>query len=325
MPTDIFISYRRSDAAGHARLLHKDLAQFFDAERLFFDRETIESGVDFPQTLSNAVAEAKVLLAVIAPQWLAVADENGKRRLDNPGDFVRREIALALVQGKKVIPVLLDDAPMPGAQALPEDLQPLASRDALTLRGKTYEYDRQLAELVRLIAATPGVAQPRRLAEGVPERPFRGSDQVLSPHFCGRDAELGEIDDAFGTAAADRPLAVALWGIGGSGKTQVALRYALDHASLYAGVWWFRAQSAALLEEDFGELVRACQVTKANEREPAREAALRWLTRQPRWLLVFDNAEEAAGVRAALPEGVRTTRSLRRATRPGADWPHGSK
>jgi hypothetical protein len=301
MPSDIFISYRRSDAAGHARLLHKDLAQFFDAERIFFDRESIESGADFPDTLNQGVTEAKVLVAVIAPQWLKVADEHGARRLDDPTDFVRKEIALALAQGKKVIPVLLDDAPMPAAKELPEELAPLVARDALTLRGKNYEYDRQLAELVRLIAATPDVAQPRRLPDAVPDRPFRGSDQVLSPHFCGRDAELAEINSVFGTAS-DRPRAVALQGIGGCGKTQVALRYSLDHAGEYAGVWWFRTQAPALLDEDFTELLRQCGVPKADEREPAREAVRRWLVRQPRWLLVFDNAEDAQAFRSALPD-----------------------
>jgi Flp pilus assembly protein TadD len=301
MPIDIFVSYRRSDAAGHARLLHKDLAQFFDAERIFFDRESIESGADFPETLRRGVSEAKVVVAVIAPHWLLAADAAGNRRLNDPTDFVRIEIALALAQAKTVIPVLVDDAAMPDAASLPDELKPLAGRDALTLRGKNYEYDRQLAELVRLIAATAGIGQPRSLPRGMVERPFRGADQVLSPHFCGRDAELVVIEETFTPEASDRPIAVALHGMAGSGKTQVALRYFLKHAPSYAGVWWLRAQSSELMDEDFRALARGCEVPRADEREPVRDAVRRWLERQPRWLLVFDNAKSAKDISGALP------------------------
>jgi hypothetical protein len=92
-----------------------------------------------------------VLVALISLDWLDVRDAQGRRRLDNPGDFVRQEIALALDSGKTVIPVLFDDAPMPAADRLPDPLKPLARCDSLTLRGKTYEYERQLEELVRLL------------------------------------------------------------------------------------------------------------------------------------------------------------------------------
>jgi hypothetical protein len=81
-------------------------------------------------------------------------------RLDDANDFVRQEIALALEQGKKVIPVLFDDTPVPARDRLPDPLKALASCDALTLRGKTYEYQTQRRELVRLLAKVPGVPEP---------------------------------------------------------------------------------------------------------------------------------------------------------------------
>jgi tetratricopeptide (TPR) repeat protein len=156
----IFISYRRSDAAGHARALHEYLSERFGVERIFFDRSTIESGDVFPDTLRRGVEGCVVLLALIAPDWLDSKGTDGNRRLDDPNDFVRHEIALALTRGKRVIPVLFDDAPVPPAHRLPEPLRALASCDALTLRGKTYEYRNQRRELVRLLAKVPDVPDP---------------------------------------------------------------------------------------------------------------------------------------------------------------------
>lgn len=107
--TDIFISYRRTDAAGHARALHRDLCLSFPPERIFFDRESIESGEKFHERIRAAVTACQVLLALIGPGWLNAQGPDGSRRLDDPEDVVRGEIALALRLNKPVIPVLFDD------------------------------------------------------------------------------------------------------------------------------------------------------------------------------------------------------------------------
>ncbi|MFO1152868.1 MAG: toll/interleukin-1 receptor domain-containing protein [Rhodospirillales bacterium] len=155
----IFISYRRSDAGGHARHLHEYLTKRFGEERVFFDRATIESGDVFPDALRRGVEKCVVLLALIGPEWLDITGADG-RRLDDPDDFVRLEIALALKLGKKVIPVLFDDAPIPHGGCLPEPLKALGACDALTLRGKTFEYNTQRRELVRLLAKLSPILQP---------------------------------------------------------------------------------------------------------------------------------------------------------------------
>ena len=160
MAIEIFISYRRSDAGGHARYLFHALRESFDAARIFFDLNTLEAGDDFPAEIETAVRECRVLLALIGPGWLD-AGSAGQRRLDDPNDFVRREIAIALAEGKRVIPVLIDKAEVPTAARLPEVLAGLPVHDAHEQHGKTYEYDAHLAQLVRIIGAVPGVAPPR--------------------------------------------------------------------------------------------------------------------------------------------------------------------
>jgi tetratricopeptide (TPR) repeat protein len=70
------------------------------------------------------------LLAVIGRNWLNVSDDDGSRRLDNPHDFLRVEIATALEAGIYVIPVLVAGAKMPRPNDLPEDLVQLSRRHA---------------------------------------------------------------------------------------------------------------------------------------------------------------------------------------------------
>lgn len=159
-PNQVFISYRRSDTSGHARFLHRYLSARFKPGTVFFDRSSIESGDVFPRRLRSAIAQARVVLVLIGPDWLTVKDTRGRRRLDNEDDFVRQEIDRALTLRKRVIPVLFDETPMPTAADLPAPLDRLAALDAVTLRGKTDEYDLQLGKLTQFIADRVGGVGP---------------------------------------------------------------------------------------------------------------------------------------------------------------------
>ncbi|MBT3188592.1 MAG: toll/interleukin-1 receptor domain-containing protein [Anaerolineae bacterium] len=121
----IFISYRRADSAGYAGRIYDRLTDHFDKDAIFMDVVQIGAGLDFVEVLENAVQSCNVLVALIGKNWLNIKDEDGKRRLDNPQDFVRIEIATALKRGIHVIPVLIDGTPMPSANKLPENLKAL--------------------------------------------------------------------------------------------------------------------------------------------------------------------------------------------------------
>jgi hypothetical protein len=163
-PFRIVLNYRRDDTAGHAGRLYEDLAEKFGSKRVFMDIDTIEPGVDFPEVIEQAVGSADVLLALIGRRWLSESDSSGHRRLDNAHDFVRLEIEAALRQGLRVIPVLVQDAQMPGAEALPESLAPLARRNALEIRDVSWRYDvdRLLETLERVARGKQDRARPRR-------------------------------------------------------------------------------------------------------------------------------------------------------------------
>src|ERR1700758_5203841 len=129
MAGTIFINYRRDDSAGAAGRLYDRLAHAFGRKNIFMDVDHIPAGIDFVAHLSKQVAACRVLVVVIGPKWLEAVDEAGRRRLDQPDDFVAIEIAAALARDIPVIPVLLD-ARMPRGSELPDALKPLARRHA---------------------------------------------------------------------------------------------------------------------------------------------------------------------------------------------------
>jgi hypothetical protein len=148
----IFISYRREDSAGHAGRVHDRLEREFGRELIFMDVDAVPLGVNFVKALREEVAKCDVLLAVIGPTWLDSRDEAGHRRLDNPNDFVRVEVAAALQRQIPVIPILLDGTKIPNAERLPEEMRELALRNGLDVRHSSFQAD--IDKLIRSLKRT---------------------------------------------------------------------------------------------------------------------------------------------------------------------------
>jgi hypothetical protein len=150
MAGKIFINYRRDDSIGTAGRLNDRLAQSFGRNNLFMDVDNIPAGVDFVEYLSSQVAACDVFLAIIGPNWLDAKDDDGRRRLDNPDDYVAIEIAAALARKIRVIPVLVDGARTPKADKLPDSVKPLVRRNAAEIRNTQFGRDAEaLAMKVR--------------------------------------------------------------------------------------------------------------------------------------------------------------------------------
>jgi hypothetical protein len=167
MAGKIFINYRRDDAIGTAGRLNDRLAQTFGRNNLFMDVDNIPAGVDFIEYLQSQVAACDVFLAIIGPNWLDAKDDDGRRRFDNPDDFVAIEIAAALARNIRVIPVLVDGARTPKADKLPESVKPLVRRNAVEVRNTQFGRDSEaLANKVRqaLEGARPVTQRLRFLA-----------------------------------------------------------------------------------------------------------------------------------------------------------------
>ena len=91
MPQKIFISYRRQDAAANALGIGQYLENTFGRKNVFIDVD-MRAGAKFPTVLEQRLAECKVMIVLIGPDWLNSRDEQGRRRLDSSDDWVRLEI-----------------------------------------------------------------------------------------------------------------------------------------------------------------------------------------------------------------------------------------
>lgn len=174
MAGGIFISYRRDDTRHVAGRLSGDLADRFGAASIFRDVESIDGGEEFPEKLEKALAQCQMMLVLIGAKWLNIADANGRRRLDNPEDWVRQEIATALRRKVRVVPVMVEDTPLPAEHELPEDLRPLINRQIRKLSDERWRGD--LQDIVDMLAKVPGLTLvSTAAAPSAPAQPAAGS------------------------------------------------------------------------------------------------------------------------------------------------------
>ena len=169
MNGQIFISYRRDESQAWAGRISDRLDSQLGSNHVFLDVDSIDLGVDFIDAIEKSVGSCDALIAVIGRNWLISADKEGKRRLDNPEDFVRIEIATALKRGVRVIPVLIDGAIMPGSAELPDDLKALARRNALEIRHNRFNDDCRLL-IAALERALEGARVEQQKSKERPER-----------------------------------------------------------------------------------------------------------------------------------------------------------
>jgi serine/threonine protein kinase/tetratricopeptide (TPR) repeat protein len=151
------------------------------------------------------------------------------------------------------------------------------------------------AEPRHLAAKTSNDSQPATRISG----PIWMVPLGRNPNFSGREDLLCKISDVLD---ASRPLAVmALYGLGGVGKTQLALEYAYRNADRYRMVAWVHAEQPESLEADYCAIGVALGLPETPDRRRKIEAVRSWLERNDRWLLVFDNATNPEVLRSHLP------------------------
>lgn len=182
MAQKVFISYRRDDSKWQAREIYRALTAVLPRDHVFMDIDSIPPGADFVEVLEGWVEKCDVLLAVIGPGWAEAVDpKTGRRRLENPNDFVRIEIRRALVRGIPVVPVLLDRAPIPDEDQLPDDLKRLTRRQAEFIEHRTVDAD--VERLIRRLGLREGVGAPvvppPVVAESPKVKPWQESGEVV--------------------------------------------------------------------------------------------------------------------------------------------------
>ena len=145
----VFLSYRRQDSGPTVGRLYDRLAAHFGADRVFRDIDTLAPGAEFAQVIRERIHGCDAAVVVIGSQWLSLTDAEGRRRLDDPHDLLKAEIAEALTQRKLVIPALLDGARMPSRAELPSEIVMLADRNAIEISDRRFGYD--VDQLIRAL------------------------------------------------------------------------------------------------------------------------------------------------------------------------------
>src|SRR5687767_498055 len=116
-------------------------------------------GFDFVDHIETVLATCAVMLVMIGKSWTAITDKKGRRKLDQPEDLVRGEIAAALKRRIPVIPVLVEDASMPDAD-VPDDIRGLTRRNFIELTHRRWEADVQ--QVLAAVGKLMGAAQKPR-------------------------------------------------------------------------------------------------------------------------------------------------------------------
>ena len=145
----IFISYRRDDSSGYTLAIYEKLKSAMGDGSVFMDMDDIPHGENFAKHIEKVLNKADTVLVMIGQGWLNASNAQG-RRLDNPEDFVRMEVATALAKDLRVIPVLLKGTEMPDPQTLPEDLQDLCMRNAIRIHDD--QFDASIQRLIQSIS-----------------------------------------------------------------------------------------------------------------------------------------------------------------------------
>jgi len=239
----IFISYRRDDSEGETGRLFDDLVRAYGDASVFMDVAGIQPGIDFRKAIDANVSSCGVLLAVIGPAWASVKSSDGARRLDNPDDYVRLEIASALTRNIPVIPVLVHDARMPRLEDLPDNLKDLRYRNSVELTHARWNSDVSLlvdalksyvnvkqAHQTETVHATIPVQLPA--PEAPAPRESHASHESLAP------SQKSKLPLWIGIgAAAVIVLAVAIFAVTHKGTSPQPQPAPADTASAFLGQW----------------------------------------------------------------------------------------
>ena len=187
----------------------------------------------------------------------------------------------------KVVPC---DPPPLMAVVIPIDLSGLADADEARRRLLAGVADR-----AERVARTDKARFP-----GAPPQVWELRGHRPDPYFTGRDDVLTALRRALG---AGHPAAAVqvITGLGGLGKTELAVQYAFRHAAAYDLVWWIRAEDPATMRGDYVELAGALGLPVGTDDE-AIAALRRELHWRRNWLLIFDNAEDPDELFSLLPE-----------------------
>jgi hypothetical protein len=174
----------------------------------------------------------------------------------------------------------------------------------------------------------PGALARRGAAVGpVAREPWQGPERLVSVSprpelLAGRAGLLAELHARLTLDVRDGPQIVALHGMGGAGKTSLAVACAHDHLASHSVTWQLPAEDPVVLAAEFARLAAMMGAAGGGHdpRDPVAVVHARLAVSRPPWLLIFDNAPVHRSVRPFLPPSGHGRVLI---TSQSASWPHG--
>ncbi|MFC3894915.1 toll/interleukin-1 receptor domain-containing protein [Lentzea rhizosphaerae] len=137
----VFLSYRIKDSVHATAAISSLLVRHYGPDNVFRDRDSLPLGAVYPRRIRRELERSDVVLAVIGPSWLTIKNKNGVRCLDDERDWVRTELRMAFEREMPVVPILLDDTPLPAPSQLPSDIALVGLSMYWQVRHRTFESD----------------------------------------------------------------------------------------------------------------------------------------------------------------------------------------
>ncbi|WP_331481650.1 FxSxx-COOH system tetratricopeptide repeat protein, partial [Streptomyces rubrogriseus] len=260
-------------------------------------------GDNFIERMNDAMRRATTVVALFSNNYF------------DPARWTREEWTSVVARRERIVPVTIEPLT---ASDIPDILTAVIRKDLHSL-------DEQAA-ITALLEAVNGPTGPRTAPSfpGTPapvhaapaggaqgQRPRLPSGAGLprvwnvrdrNPHFTGREALISRIRE--GLLGGRQAVVQALHGLGGIGKTQIALEYAHRFASQYDTVWWIDAAQADQILVRYTELAARLGIAKpeAGAEHNAR-TLLEHLHTQDRWLIILDNADDPHDFESLIPTG----------------------
>ena len=314
--TKVFISFRNGDEPYAAALLYEALVRRLGAGQVFRSSDSIPPGAEWAEMIWEHHRRSQVVIVVIGPRWLSIRDRTGRRKLWQPHDWVRKEVAGALTDGKHVVPVLAG-TPRLDEPDLPDSIAGLAARQSVAMdhRDLRTGVPKVLDAVARHLgiparSPTTGFAgSPTTGPAGSPTTGPAGSHDkggwlrvwnlpARIPGFVERESLMGALRDDVLRAGGERP--VLLHGGIGAGKTQLAAEYAYRFAGDHHLAWWVPVTRPELLWSQLAGLGRELGFDPETGVAEMVPLLARELHRRGRWLLVLDGVQDPAWVTGPL-------------------------
>ena len=322
-----FLSYSWDDDEHREWVKQLAIRLTADGVEVTLDRWHAAPGSQIPAFMERAVRENDFVIAVCTPKFKEKSDlrDGG---VGYEGDIMTGEVFTGTAR-EKFIPVLRrgswkDAAPswFRGSYHIDLSADPYSEAHYEDLLRRSTARGRPLPSLApdQISAPADRPGHGDRLepltppGESGPTRPGGRPHYWVMPHprnpgFVGRGPLLERVGRTLGSGdGAPLPVALtqAISGLGGVGKTQLAIEYAHRHAEHYDAVLWVVADTPATLATGYADLARALGLPEADRADDAnaRIRAVRpWLESPDsgRWLLVFDNVERPEVLRGYLP------------------------